>query len=156
MPGDIWLSVGERRGRQRRVDDGVLTALLDLGDDLAVALVGQRVEEHDEDGEPGGHGRQEAGSGADAPLRLDRLRLDSRDVAADREGVGGEGAADRLAGLAGEREEGVDDALGADTGLPLAVLDRVGLECPHEHVDEDETDVAEHEAREREPRGAGR
>ena len=134
----------------------VLASLRDLGDDLTVAGVGQRVEEHDDDRDQGGHRGQQPRRGADAPFGGLGLRLDAGGVPAERECVRGERSADGLAGLAGEGEQGVDDALGADAGLPLAVLDGVGLERPDEHVHQGDADLAQHQAGECQRRGARR
>src|SRR5450759_5223198 len=62
--------------------------------------------------------------------------------------VGHDARPDGLPDLAGEREGRVRRALGADAGLPLAVLDRVGLEGPghrveHAHADADDEQADE-------------
>ena len=64
-------------------------------------------------------------------------------VAAQGQRVGGERAAYGLAGLAGEGEQRVGDALGADAGLPFAVLHGVGLQGPHHDVDREDAHQAD-------------
>src|SRR3712207_7935051 len=55
---------------------------------------------------------------------------------------------DALAGLAGEREYRVGAALGADAGLPLAVVHGVGLYREDQGVDEAYAEVEDTVARE--------
>src|SRR6185437_10852171 len=74
------------------------------------------------------------------------------DVAAEADCVRREGAADALAGLAGERQDGVAAALGAYAGAPFTVVDRVGLEGEDQRVGEAEPDAQYAEGDDADPR----
>ena len=66
------------------------------------------------------------------------------------------GAADGLGDLAGEGEDRVGRTLGALAGLPLAVLDGVGLEAEHHGVDQRGADALDGQEDQGEGQRAGR
>src|SRR4029079_1817458 len=150
--------------RPALAEDGVLEfplAVLGLVADLAEPLVGQRVgDEHDHGDERGGR-RHQPEDDLDGGQRGGGLlgggdRGGRRDVAAERQGPRRRDAADRLGELAGEGEDRVGRPLGPLAGLPLAVLDGVGLEREHQRVDEREPDALDAEAEQGEPDDAVR
>ena len=111
-----------------------------LGHHPAQGLLGERIEQHHRGAGEDDRGRDRAGGDLDRGQSSVALTGGAGDVAADPDRECRQRAADRLAGLARKRQEAVAAALGACPGLPLAVIDRVGLEGEDQGVDRPEAD----------------